>query len=224
MHIIFDLDRTLFDTDKLKQDLIMALAGFGVSRKIFLKTYQEVVNRQPGKYDYSYLAHLKLLDRHFTWSGARLSEAKKSIRAVLKNDKNYLLPFALETLRGLKQAGHTLILWTWGNQALHKSKIKSTGIEKYFSRIEITSLNKTLVLDKFLSSLPPNRSDLVFVNDSLQELAAFLAYAPQVKVILKISPGHAQDAKAALKLKMPAFKDLRQIESFIRHFPSRNEV
>ncbi len=216
MRIIFDLDRTLFDTDKFKQDLAKALAPFGVSDKVFFKTSSEVMFRQPGQSDYDYLFHVKSLKSYCGWSDTEAAKAKKSLRQVMANGKNYLLPYAAEMLHNLKTAGHTLILWTWGNHALHTRKIRSSGIQKYFSRIEITPLDKTLVLRDFFTTISERHDDLIFISDSLKELKAILAYSPKVKVILKVRPDRLEEAREARKLKIPAFKDLRQIGRFIQ--------
>ncbi|GAI44846.1 unnamed protein product, partial [marine sediment metagenome] len=138
MIIIFDLDYTLFDAKRFRAGIA---AIFNLSLKEFDKRYH-VKYFKSKKINYNFKKNLEILKGEDKDLNTGLLE-KKFRKFLLKINK-YLFPEAEEILYHLKQAGHTLILFTFGDKELQKQKVDNLRIKKYFDRIIFTPKEKNL--------------------------------------------------------------------------------
>ncbi len=158
MIVIFDLDRTIFDTEKFKEDIAKIL---NININQYNKDCEKYFTDKKKTYNlYELLRILK--------SEKRISSIKNNsekIENLLKNSKRYLFPKATEVLEKFKNRGDKLILISVGPLSWQKKKINSLKIKNYFDRIIILEKEKY----KNLDFLKKENDEILIINDNAGE-------------------------------------------------------
>src|SRR5690606_5569171 len=108
MRIILDFDHTLFDMQRMHQELIGALERISIPEKMYKEAY-------------SLETHWKVFtvqgfaNRLASKSGIAQEIIEKTLWDVAKSSGHCLYPDVMEVCKELKSAGHTLILLSWGD-------------------------------------------------------------------------------------------------------------
>ncbi len=159
MIVIFDLDRTIFDTEKFKEDIAKALnipvGQYNMDCKKNFTDKKKVYN------PYELLRILK--------GEKRISSIKNfrgKIHNLLKDSNAYLLPKVLDVLKKFKKRGDKLILMSVGYKPWQKSKINSIKIKKYFDKIIIVEKEKY----NNLEFLKKEEEKILIINDDAGEV------------------------------------------------------
>lgn len=142
MLIIFDLDYTLLDTLEFKKGLAEALnLEFDVYHKNCKKYFKD------KDILYNLEKHLKILEQEN--SDFKINEN------FLSNIGKYLFPEADDILKKMKDAGHKLVLLTYGDVQWQKMKVENLKIKKYFDEIIYTDKGKGEVIRNSKTPLAP---------------------------------------------------------------------
>lgn len=176
MIVILDLDYTLLDTAALKRALEASVASLGITSMQFQTTYSDTAQATPGKYDYSLIAHARLLHERFgideAETLARLTSALDMLPSALYADT---IPF----LDMLAKERIPMALLTLGNPHLQEEKVAKLGIARYFSRLFFTDGSKAeMHLD-----LPEPPGEWVFINDNPREIRELSVRFPDAEMI-----------------------------------------
>lgn len=163
MIIIFDLDYTLFDTDKFKHD---GLALFFNMNEAEFKDYYKKNFKDKG-INYSPKKHLQGLGWSYKEMMAKLNEFDNWLE---KEISRYLFPGAERILNRLKQADHKIILATFGDQEFQEQKISALKINGISAK---EFFNEVIISDKVKAELKELRcfqgGDVLLVDDNLRE-------------------------------------------------------
>ena len=109
MIIIFDLDYTLLDTEKLKKDIAVV---FNMGAKQFNEDCQKFfINK---KIKYNPYSHIRFLKKEKRISSAR--DYGKKIDSLVKSMDKYLYPKVLDVIKKFKKKGDKLILMSVGDK------------------------------------------------------------------------------------------------------------
>lgn len=212
--VILDFDYTLFDTAKFKKALANSLYSLGVGSKLFLKFYHQAVHKHNGQYCYSTKIHIKLLKNILPQLSFK--EAEKKLNSVVKNSKIFLYPQTNDFLSQLKKNNFRLILVTRGDKYFQGRKLRYSGIKKFFYRIIISpDIKISSIVD-----LVKNFDEVFFVSDYADELKQIKDSFPQLLPIMKLG-GHG-NKKTAQGLRVPYFRDLKNIKKFIIEYYKQN--
>lgn len=163
MILLFDLDRTIIDTEKFKRGLSKI---FGLS----LEESDSQVNeffRKTGVH-YSPEAHINVLKKigHIK-NKAQGKETSGAYKKLTQEIDKYIFPETEKILSHLKKQGHKLILITLGTPSSQKRKIAHSCIKKYFDKIIYESKSKSE--NKFIKSLSKTKEDILIINDKASE-------------------------------------------------------
>ena len=158
--IIFDLDYTLLDSKKLKEEGLALF--FGMTAGEFSDFYEKNFKKRNINYDPR--EHIRML--------ALDAEEDKKMEELVEFIKNkigdYLLPGAKGLLKQLKDGGNRLVLMTYGDLNWHKLKINSLPeIKKYFDKVILTDKDKSE--HDFLRSLADKGEKIIIINDKAAE-------------------------------------------------------
>lgn len=158
MIVIFDLDRTIFDTEKFKKDIAntlnISIGQYNKDCKKYFKDKKKAYN------PYELLRILKSEKRILI-----IKNYRKKVESLLKNSKKYLFSDALEVIKIFKKRGDKLILISIGHKPWQKKKIDSIKIKKYFDRIIILKKEK----HKNLEFLKKAKDKILIINDDAGE-------------------------------------------------------
>ncbi|MFH0856455.1 MAG: HAD hydrolase-like protein [bacterium] len=156
MLIIFDLDYTLLDTLGFKKGLAEALnLEFDVYHENCKKHFKDT------NILYNLEKHLKILEQEN--SGVKIKDD------FFSSIGSYLFPEAEDILKKMKNAGHKLVLLTYGDVKWQKQKVENLKIKKYFDEIIYTDKkkSKTEELRDFLIKNAIHK--FLIVNDNAKE-------------------------------------------------------
>jgi FMN phosphatase YigB (HAD superfamily) len=188
MIIIFDLDRTIFDTEKFKKDIAKVL---NIGNKQYNKDCKKYFSDKKKVYNpYELLRMLK--------SEKRIPLIKNyqiKLEALVKNANKYLLLGALDVLKKFKNRGDKLILISVGYKPWQKKKINNLNLKKYFDRIIILEKEKHNNLD----FLKKKKDKILIINDDAGEALDMKKVIGKCEVCLIRGP-YSKNKKHNLKL------------------------
>lgn len=179
MIIIFDLDYTLLDTEKVKHAWAKA---FGVSYEVFSESFLELYKKD--KVVYKINDHLNYLIKNKKINKNEKEEIKKRVEKILKDMDRYLLQCAFSLIKNLKENGHKLILITFGCKRWQRQKVDNLSIKKYFDKIIYTDQDKR----KHLSFLKNTGEKILVVNDNAREIFQIKNFLNDADIFLVQGP------------------------------------
>ena len=159
MIVIFDLDYTLFDTNKFKRDIAKIL-------NINIKQYNNICKRcfTDKNIVYNPYELLRILK-----SEGRISfikNYKEKIENLLRHANKYLYDGALAVVKKFKERGDKLVLLSVGYKGWQNRKISGLKIKKYFDHIVILEKEKY----KNLEFLRKEKQKVLIINDNAGEI------------------------------------------------------
>lgn len=161
---IFDLDHTLLDSKKLKEDIAEIL---DMSVGDYNKSYNE--NFEKKNINYSFKEHLKILkeDDYFKLNGS-YEKAERDFDNKFK-EMDYLLNDGyLELIASEKSKGHKTIMVTFGNKYWQEEKISKLGkLKELFGKDEIFCIDEDKA--NYVSELYENEAKYIIINDNIKE-------------------------------------------------------
>ncbi len=188
MILLFDLDHTILDVEKFKEDKSRL---FGLTKEENEKQGHDLFKKH-GK-GYNPYQHIKFLrDSGHIKSDAHAEELTKKFNESIKNTDDYLFGESEDTLSYLKNKGYKMILMTFGDLQMQKPKIENSRIKKYFDEIIYSEKEKTE--NDLLKELATSGEDVLIINDRAeQSLAMKEIIGPKAKIFLVKGP-YSNDA------------------------------
>lgn len=163
MIIIFDLDYTLFDTARFKRDGLALF--FNMNEAEFRNYYKK--NFKDQGINYSPKKHLQILGWKYKEVMAKLNELDDWLE---KEISRYLFPAAEEILNKFKQAGHKIILASFGDQEFQEQKISALKINGISAK---EFFDEVIISDKVKAELKELKrfqgENVLLVDDNLRE-------------------------------------------------------
>ena len=202
MILLFDLDRTLINNEKLEKELCNI---FGISAKEYYSHVDLFFKKK--SVHYSPEAHIKLLRKigHIKTKSEE-KEANDLYNKLLKKTNSYLFPEVKETLTILKKHGHRLILITLGTPSAQKKKVRNSGIKKYFEKIIYEKKNKSQ--NKFINQLAKLDQEILIINDKADESLAIQKMLGKKAKIFLINSTHSKNTKHNEKI----YKNIKKLK------------
>src|SRR3989338_9257219 len=124
MKIIFDLDHTLLDTDRLKLDLASIFSG-----QDFVSDYQKYYKDKGENFDFE--NYLNLLENENRINRNERKKLKMKLAELMDRLDNYLYPNVENILKYFQVIGADLILMTFGHKRWQEEKVKHLSISRY---------------------------------------------------------------------------------------------
>lgn len=184
---LLDVDNTLLDNDRLKNDVDAALRRLlGTERADrFWKIYEDVRSER----DYvDFPATIERMAREY-----RDPTLGQELRTLLGSIpfRSYVYPHAIEAIEHFKNFGVAVIV-SDGDQAFQAYKIRQSGLEAAVEGNVLIFVHKELELDKVFAHIPA--SHYVVVDDKPRILAAVEAVCPSEFTTILVRQGkYARD-------------------------------
>jgi FMN phosphatase YigB (HAD superfamily) len=163
--IIFDLDKTLFNTPMLKEDFEKVFERNNLRGQEFFKTfYRAYDSNAKEKGCYSIDKHLALLK---DFKKEQKENIKKELILTMESrGSSYLYQDVLPILNFLKQNKQEITLLTKGDKDFQNFKIRMTGLDKFFNEVKIVSK----IEPKLINNIISGKKDCLFMSDSVDDL------------------------------------------------------
>ena len=166
--LIFDLDGTLFKSDKCEFETIKkALLNLGWNINITMKE----IKRQMGKISEHYYKRMLPPDKVLRWEELAEEVRKQRSFTIAKYGKTF--PDVIKTLNILKKRGYKLALYTNSSSQYLKTVVSFLNIEKYFNYmecIEENDLTKVELIRKIKNKL--GESKAAVIGDRIHDIEA----------------------------------------------------
>lgn len=165
MDYYIDFDNTLYNTSKLKQNIIEAITKTCIKQNNKLQydvIFAECTQLFCKERIYNIYNLCEFINSKY---GVNEQMLKKEVNNVIKNGKKFVFDDTVNFLLDLTKNGVKPILLTYTdekNLEYQKRKIKGSGLSKFFKQIIYTTTNKF--------SLDLNYQNSVFVDDNPTEL------------------------------------------------------
>lgn len=205
--IFVDLDDTLYNTRKLKEDIYKIFEPSGISKEDFILAYRRTAELPMlGYYNYTFSKQVKAVrDLGFNVNEDELVPKLNNLLV-----QNYVLPGADDFLISLKNICDKLVLLTAGNIEFQAKKIEASEIKLYFDELVQVDGGKDLVLAPYMDK----KENVLFINDNLEENKMMKNKYPDLTVfsVLNLSYWTENDY---LESGIPVFKNFEEIKKYL---------
>lgn len=208
--VFIDFDKTIYDTDRFKDDMWTIANEYKITRNDYEKTFRESLHTISAmQYDYSFEEHLDLLKKiGYDIKDKFLNELK-----LLANN-NYLFPESENFVKFLKEHSERIILLTAGDTHFQMSKIIGCGVDEIFDEIMVAEIPK---IEYFRKHFKGQANKTLFINDNLKENEAIKMMCPELIVICKFNSKKYSEAEMK-QSNLPYFKTLSEIKNYVSQF------
>ncbi|MBI4778863.1 HAD family hydrolase [Candidatus Falkowbacteria bacterium] len=195
MIIIFDLDYTLLDMERLHDKLadIFNKEDFRADYKKYFK--DAGVNFDLDKY-------FGILRDEGRVDDLREKNLKLEVEKLISRIDDYLKVDAENVLKYFKGLGDKLILITFGNKKWQEEKVKNLSIKKYFDEIIFEEKDKGR--GEYLKSLGGGGEEILIVNDNFKEIEEMKKILGEKAKALMVEGKYNKGAR-------PHIKDLQEL-------------
>jgi len=174
--IIFDLDNTLIDTERIKIALdSFAIGLYGFTRHEAEEIYKSARNNK-GRVVFNRDTYREALQNALARKEVSYHDGDIERFFDKVNWKNFLLPGAIELIEYCQSSGIAIILISLGNIDWQLEKVRNVGLDQYFNsakgNIILTSQEgegKIEALKRVLSEDTKSGEGIVIVNDKPDE-------------------------------------------------------
>lgn len=205
--IFVDLDDTLYNTRKLKDDIYNIFEPTGISKEDFILAYRQAAELSMlGYYNYTFPKQVSAVRaRGFDVNEDELVPKLDNLLA-----QNYVLPGAEDLLISLKNICNKLVLLTAGNIAFQAKKIEASNIKSYFDEVVQIDGGKDLVLAPFMKA----KEKILFINDNLDENKMIKNKYPTLTVFSMLNLSYWTESDYS-ESKIPYFKNFEEIKKYL---------
>lgn len=205
--IFVDLDDTLYNTRKLKDDIYKIFEPTGISKEDFILAYRQAAELSMlGYYNYTFPKQVSVVRaRGFDVNEDKLVPKLDNLLA-----QNYVLPGAENFLISLKNICTKLVLLTAGNIEFQAKKIEASNIKSYFDEVVQIEGGKDLVLAPFMKA----KENILFINDNLDENKMIKNKYPTLTVFSMLNLSYWTEDDY-LESKIPYFKNFEEIKKYL---------
>ena len=182
--LIIEFDRTIYDTNQLKNSLANALTPFGLTPVDFWRTYPQarVRSKETQRPYYGLTQHVDLLTDYLNCSP---ETALKQLDEVLINGRRFLFPDALDFLNRMVSLNVKMTLISYGVPEFIRKKVSGAGVEPFFNEIFYTEEPRLSTVQKLLRG---DESRIFLISDKVNEMKELSVRLPQIVPILKRRP------------------------------------
>jgi FMN phosphatase YigB (HAD superfamily) len=157
--LFIDFDKTLFDTSKLKEQLVRIFGQFGFSQEEIDQSY--LASYLGGKYSPEGQAQLLNNIRPFN-----LEVAELKIKSMLFDSSRLLYSDSVEFLDNINREKYEVDLLSYGDVEFNNRKVKHAGIADKFDNIYITNIEKQI----YLKDIVKQDENFIMIDDKIDIL------------------------------------------------------
>lgn len=169
MNIYLDFDRTLYNTDKVYNDMLVILQKYKITKKI-IKKYKELFFQEPFLYNLfkiiSYICNEEEL----------LNQILNELNDILNDWKKYLYDDVFDFLKSLKEKGYIINILTYGDLDFQIAKLHCISLNDYIDNIIVTN--------KYKYNININYENSIFIDDNPRDIQGL--YENKAKKVIRI--------------------------------------
>jgi FMN phosphatase YigB (HAD superfamily) len=167
MKIFIDFDDVIFNTRKFTVDYKKIFNSHGISEKIYEKYYYDYpVNRGKDFKKYHPGMHIREIGKNFSFN---IKKLENDIAQFTKNTKKYIFKDFYVFIKQFRK--EDLYLLSFPNIKFQKTKIKNSGISRYFKQSILTNGLKSDAIKKVVKNKKKEKTEeIYFIDDRLKHV------------------------------------------------------
>ncbi len=208
--LIFDLDGTLFQSDKANYDAIKKALS---EMKWFLQIDEEDIKKHLGEPSEQFYRNVLPSDKFPLWQDFRTMVRNQYTSSIKKFGK--VFPDVIETLKKLKGRGYKLALYSNCSKDYFNAALSSLNIEEYFDYIECNqenNLTKTELIKKIIKKFSGVK--IAVIGDRIHDIEAA---KKNNSLSVGVLYGYGKDEPKKADIQIVKFSDLLNV--FDRRLP-----
>jgi FMN phosphatase YigB (HAD superfamily) len=214
MKIFIDFDDVIFNTKKLKEDLINIYSRGGVSKKQFMETYLDFPKERKGIIFriYDPYDQMKKIRNSL---GIDTQGIERDFLKIVSQARKYIFKDTTEFLKKFKR--NDLYILSYGDNKFQRNKIKNSGVRGYFKKVIITDKMKSFSILETIKKEKINKKDKIyFIDDREKFISDVKNNIPgAVTILIRRKEGRYSDPKT--KFCDYAIKNLKEAEKIIKN-------
>lgn len=176
MNYYIDFDSTLYETTRLSNDMLMALAN--ELCKVANKSEEDMFAELKAMFNRENIYNIYKLAKYFA-NEYNLEEKflVNVVEGVIADGEKYVYPDSIAFLKMVKEKGHTVNILTYVAQedlTYQMSKLKGSGLSEYFDNVIITSSLKF--------NLDLKYEEGIFFDDNPKDLTGIASRNPKALI------------------------------------------
>lgn len=176
MNYYIDFDSTLYETTRLSNDMLMALAN--ELCKVANKSEEDMFAELKAMFNRENIYNIYKLAKYFA-NEYNLEEKflVNVVEGVIADGEKYVYPDSIAFLKMVKEKGHTVNILTYVAQedlTYQMSKLKGSGLSEYFDNVIITSRLKF--------NLDLKYEEGIFFDDNPKDLTGIASRNPKALI------------------------------------------
>lgn len=181
MKIFIDFDDVIFNTYKFTIDYKKIFKLYGISEKMYEKYYYDYpINRGKDFKKYHPGMHIREIGKNFSFN---IKKLENDIAQFTKNTKKYVFKDFHGFIKQFRK--EDLCLLSFPNIKFQKTKIKNSGISKYFKQSILTNGPKSSEIKKSIKKQGTKKTEnIYFIDDRLRHIEDVKNEIPRVRTIL----------------------------------------
>ncbi|OGZ97342.1 MAG: hypothetical protein A3J10_00450 [Candidatus Sungbacteria bacterium RIFCSPLOWO2_02_FULL_54_10] len=174
--IILDFDGVLFNDARFRKDCAAVFARFGVSRRLYGRTYAQMKERYGGHRHNRHVAILR-----GSMPSLDISGLNRAMNALFAQSHRYLYRDALPFLSRWKKKGHALAIASNGDR-FQKRKIAHSGVAPFMRKIVVGEGTKSPFIRR-IAAYAGAKAKIFFIDDKSVVLEEVKKSMPRVQII-----------------------------------------
>jgi FMN phosphatase YigB (HAD superfamily) len=181
MKIFLDFDDVMFHTKKFVIDYRALFRKQRIKKEIYTKYYYAYpCNKNKDFKRYDPQAHVKAIGKNFPINAKKI---QKDIAKFIENTRPYVFPDVLSFFKSFSKKD--LYLISFPKIKFQASKIKNSGLEKFFKQIILANEGKGRTLSNWIKKNKIKKEEKIyFIDDRLEKIEEVKEKNPNVITIL----------------------------------------
>ncbi|HRY82815.1 MAG TPA: HAD hydrolase-like protein [Candidatus Moranbacteria bacterium] len=176
MKIFIDFDDVLFDTREFVIDYKKIFKSYGINEKIYDKYYYNYpANKNKSFKKYNSKMHVREIGKNFPINARKI---EKNITNFIKNTRKYIFKDVYKFVNRFSKKD--LYIISFPKIGFQETKIKNSGINKYFEK----SISTSGLKSKIIKNLIKKNEIVYFIDDRLESVENVKKKIPSVVTIL----------------------------------------
>lgn len=166
--LFIDFDKTLFDTNQVRERLVRIFGQFGFSKDEIDQTY--LAESLDGKFSPERQAKRLNGIRSFN-----LKVAELKIKSMIFDSNKLLYSDSIDFLDNIDRNKYEVDLLSYGNMEFQMRKVKHSGISDKFDNVYITDIEKQI----YLKDVVRGDEEFIVIDDKIDNLEKISAEYPK---------------------------------------------
>lgn len=202
--LFVDFDKTIFDTNQVKERLYRIFSQFGFSKDEIDQTYlaESLYGKFSPEGQAERLGQIKPLDQNIV---------EMKIKSIIADSAKILYPDTIEFLSNIDREKYEVNLLSYGDEEFQNRKVKHSGVADKFDNIYVTNIEKQIYLQE--NNIVAENDYFIVIDDKLDNLEKISQKYPKAFMIYMVR--NIDDIGSGFSFKGVKVRNLKQAIQYL---------